>query len=237
MIKIAIVEDEEIYRKQLQQFLLRFQKEEKCIFQVDTYESGSLFYNTALEKGYDILLLDIVLKDSIDGLSLAKKIRAKDSQVLISFITTMIQYAVNGYEVDALGYMVKPIHYFDFSLLMKKLLSRLSSRQEIYLTYSRKGEFAKIPSSHITYIEVRNHDLTIHTIHGNYEMRGSLDAVEEELQKKDFSRCNNCYLVNLAFVKEIKGNQVVVNEEELQISRPKKKAFLDALTDFYGGKA
>ena len=111
MIKIAIVEDEEIYRKQLQQFLLRFQKEEKCIFQVDTYESGSLFYNTALEKGYDILLLNIVLKDSIDGLSLAKKILTKDSQVRIAFITTMIQYAVNGYEVDALGYTVKPIHY------------------------------------------------------------------------------------------------------------------------------
>ena len=234
MIKVAIVEDEEIYLNQFKQFIEEYKKEEHVSFHLDCFTSGTVFLNTSLEEEYDILFLDIVLKDSIDGMALANKIREKNSSVIIIFITTMVQYAVKGYEVDALGYLVKPITYFTFRQILIKALKKIDKNEDVFITCNYKDEYARIPSSDITYFEVASHSLTIHTIHGNYQMRGSLSDMMELLNDKDFVLCNQCYLVNLKYVYGIDGMKAKVYEDILQISRPKKKSFLDALTKYCG---
>lgn len=234
MIKMAIVEDEEIYLNQFRQFVEDYKKEERLSFHLDCFTSGTLFLNTFLEKDYDIIFLDIVLKDSIDGMAIASKIREKNSTSIIIFITTMVQYAVKGYEVDALGYLVKPVTYFTFRQILNKALKKIDRDEDVCITCRYKDEYAKISSSDITYFEVTSHFLTIHTIHGDYQMRGSLSDMMKLLKDKDFAFCNQCYLVNLKYVYGIEGMKVKVYEDTLQISRPKKKSFLDALTKYCG---
>ncbi len=234
MIKMAIVEDEEIYLNQVKEFIDDYKKEEHVSFHLDCFASGTLFMNTWVRNEYDIIFLDIVLKDSIDGMEIANKIREKNSNAIIIFITTMVQYAVKGYEVEALGYLVKPITYFTFRQILNKALKKIDKDEDVFITCSYKEEFAKIPSSDITYFEVANHFLTIHTTHGDYQMRGSLSDMIQLLKNKDFALCNQCYLVNLKYVYGIEGMKAKVYKDTLQISRPKKKAFLDSLTKYCG---
>ncbi len=235
MFHIAYVEDEIAYSDQLETFISKFQKEKKIEFHLTAFSSADEFLSSFSFGKYDIILLDILLKkDKINGMDLAREIRKIDKKTILIFVTTMVQFAVEGYEVEALGYLVKPITYFSLEQVFNKALKRIKKNTDIFLTITNKGVLVKLPSSKITYIEVRGHSLTLHSTEGIYALRGSLDQMEEKLKDKDFVRCNNCYLVNLCYAYSIQGNSLKVGEDLLQISRPKKKAFIDALTKFQG---
>ena len=87
----------------------------------------------------------------------------------------------------------------------------------------------------ILYIESFGHRLLIHTLTEDYYVTDSMKNMEQQLQSYDFFRCNNSYIVNLAHVESVQRNVVLIGKSELQISRPKKKAFMDALADYIGG--
>lgn len=94
----------------------------------------------------------------------------------------------------------------------------------------------RISASRIKYIEVSNHTLIYHTTEGNFSSPGNLRDVEERLSSAQFIRCNRCYLVNLAFVRAVRGYTLVLDMDELQISRPKRAAVLEALNNYLGGE-
>ena len=96
MISIAIVEDEELYAKQLQQFLHQYEKENKEMFDITVYSDGDQIVNK-YKSQYDIILMDVEMK-FMDGMSAAEEIRKIDTEVVIIFITNMAQYAIRGYE-------------------------------------------------------------------------------------------------------------------------------------------
>ena len=232
MIRIGIIEDEECYLSTMKSLLSRYQTEKKEQFQINCYSTCDGFL--ASGDFCDILFIDIILKDSIDGMTLANQIREKDKNVIIIFTTTMVQYAVKGYEVEALGYLVKPITYFTFCHFLDKAVNKLISSIEIFVQCQNKDGFHKIPASDILYIEVKGHTLTIHTETNNYSMKGSISEMYDKLKPYHFELCNQCYLVNLKQVSSIEGSTVFVKGHPLQISRPKKKSFYNALTDFCG---
>ena len=114
MIQIAIVEDEEIYVKQLTEYnpkIIKRKREESI--KVTVFGDGEDITEN-YSGGFDIILMDIQMR-FMDGMTAAEKIRQMDQKVIIMFITNMIQYAVRGYEVDAMDYVVKPVEYFSFS--------------------------------------------------------------------------------------------------------------------------
>ena len=166
---------------------------------------------------------------------MARRLRELDPVVLIVFITNMAQYAIRGYEVDALYYMVKPVTYFEFALKMKKALRRLGRLVGTYVNVPQENGVMRLETSQITYVEVIDHRLVYHADTGDYSTRGSLSDLEKKLRSYGFSRCNHCYLVNLKYVTGIRDNMVVVACAELQISRPKRKMFLDDLATYRGG--
>ena len=98
-----------------------------------------------------LILMDIQMK-FMDGMSAAEEIREKDSRVVIIFITNMTQYAVRGYEVDAMDYILKPVKYFTFSQKLQKALNRIRQRREAFLTVAVKGGMYKIPVEDLFYI-------------------------------------------------------------------------------------
>ena len=230
MISIAIVEDEEMYAKQLQQFLHQYEEENKEMFDITVYSDGDQIVNK-YKSQYDIILMDVEMK-FMDGMSAAEEIRKMDTEVVIIFITNMPQYAIQGYKVNALDYMLKPISYFSFSESMGRALHRVNVQEKEFITIALKGGKKKLDITQICYVEVQDHLLLYHTTEGSFATKGTIRDAESQLDAKSFFRCNRCYLVNLEYVDNYMGSDVSVNGDTIQVSRSRRKPFLDALNEY-----
>lgn len=231
--KIAIVEDEQTSIDLLLSYFKRYEKATGESFDFFIYKDGDEITDEYTSK-YDLIFLDIEMKRQ-DGMSAAKQIRTLDSEVIIVFVTNMRQYAIKGYEVDALSFLVKPVSYFAFSEELKKLLIKAKKNKEKrhLLLPTEKGH-KKVSSHEIKYIESFKHDIFIHTIEGTYKIRETLKSMEEKLKDYTFYRCHNSYLVNLDYVEAIEKENVIIDGKRIGISRSRKKDFMNALTIYLG---
>lgn len=230
MIHIALVEDEEEYRKKFLSYLRRYEQESGRQFRISVFSDGEDIVSS-YKADYDLILMDIAMR-FMDGMTAAEKIRELDQEVVIIFITNMPQFVMKGYAVDALDYVLKPVNYFAFSQRIERAISRMSRRREQYFTVPVRGGIRKLSVSNILYVEVQDHDLLFHTRNESILTRGSLAEVEAKLGNAGFFRCNKYCLVNLAFADSLQGIDLVVAGEHIQVSRAKKKAVLDALNNY-----
>ena len=230
MIHIALVEDEEEYRKEFLSYLRRYEQESGRQFRISVFSDGEDIVSS-YKADYDLILMDIAMR-FMDGMTAAEKIRELDQEVVIIFITNMPQFVMKGYAVDALDYVLKPVNYFAFSQRIERAISRMSRRREQYFTVPVRGGIRKLSVSNILYVEVQDHDLLFHTRNESILTRGSLAEVEAKLGNAGFFRCNKYCLVNLAFADSLRGIDLVVAGEHIQVSRAKKKAMLDALNNY-----
>ena len=233
MIRVAIVEDEAEIREQLMGYVQRYTRQYGTAFEVKTFADG-LEILEDYRPAYDLILLDIEMKH-LDGMETARRIRELDPEVMLVFITNMAQYAIKGYAVGALDYVLKPVPYFAFSQQLQKVEAQLRRRTRHYLAVPVEGGLRRLDTSRIYYIESEGHRVHFYTEEGDFAAPGALKALEEKLADRPFARCNSGYLVNLAQVQAVQQNTVEVGPYELQVSRPKRKRFLAALTDYIGG--
>ena len=232
MIRIAIVEDEKIYVEQLIEYLNEYQKTIGEEISVSVYQDGDGI-TSCYKSQFDIILMDIQLK-FVDGMSAAEEIRQVDSEVIIIFITNMTQYAIKGYEVGALDYILKPVTYFIFSQKLGRAISRIKRRKNIYITIPVKSGVLRLDVADIYYIESLGHNLILHTGNGNYVTAMTMKSIEEKLMGYGFSRGNKCYLINLEHVDGIRDKCALVKGELLQLSRPRLNVFMQDLTKYWG---
>ena len=232
---IAIVEDDVSYAEELEKQLLRFETENDLKFNITRFEDGSRLIGDYSYQ-YDLILLDVEMP-VMNGIDTARAVRAVDDQVLIMFVTNMAQYALHGYEVDAVDYVLKPLNYAALSMKMKKVLRIYRRRPADSIFIKVDGEIRRLSVRDIYYVESRGHSLFYHTSAGVYAAAGSkpLSTVEEELSDCGFSRCNSCYLVNLFYVDGLAKDGVRVGAELLAVSRNRKKQFKAELLRFSGG--
>lgn len=232
MIRIAIVEDEDFYVNQLTEYLRDYEKEAGEEFEITVYRDGDGI--TAKYKAqFDIILMDIQMK-FVNGMSAAEEIRKVDSKVIIIFITNMTQYAIRGYEVDALDYVLKPVSYFAFCQRLGKAIARLRKRSGNYITVNVKGGILRLHTADIYYVESEGHNLIYHTSSGNHVAVGTMKSAEEQLEKLDFSRGNKGYLINLEHVDGIQDKCAIVKGEKLLLSRSRTNIFMQDLTKYWG---
>jgi len=234
MIRIAIVEDELKFMQQLIAYVKRYIIENDEKIDIKIFSDGDEIVSE-YKAVYDIIFMDIQMK-VMDGMKAAKNIRKMDENVILIFITNMAQYAIQGYSVNAMDFVLKPVSYFAFSEELAKAIRRLKERTSAHITIKQEGGMIRLDVLKITYIESQGHRILIHTKNGNYDILSTIKSMEEQLTEFNFSRCNNCYLVNLRHVESVQQYIVTVAGEKLQISRPRKKIFMDALTDFVGGE-
>lgn len=235
MIRIALVEDDAGYRGELTELLRRYSEESGERLEVKTFTDGD---EIAVEyrAEYDIILMDIQMR-FMNGLDAAKEIRRKDGEVIIIFVTNTAQYAISGYEVNALDYILKPVSYYAFSKTLERAIANLHRKEKRYVFISNQHGVKKVEESRILYVEVEGHSLVYHTRDGDFGTTGTMKEVVERLPADSFFRCNKCFLVNLENVDAVEGDDAVVGGERVQISRNKKKAFLEALSLYVMGRS
>jgi DNA-binding LytR/AlgR family response regulator len=233
--KIAIVEDSNRSVDIIKNYLEEFTSTTNVLFDIYVFNDGEeIMFD--YEPVYDIIFLDIEMK-RLNGMDTAKKIRKIDTNVIIIFITNNSQYAVKGYQVDAMSYLLKPVGYFAFQEELKKSLASVDKlkKKEFLLIPTPEG-LRKIDTNEIMYIESIRHYLLIVTVDKTYEIRGTLKKMEEKLENLNFNRCNNCYLVNLAYVEGVEAEFAIVGAHKLKISRPRKKNFIEQIVNYLGVK-
>ena len=233
MINIAIVDDDKSYINQMNEYFDRYTQESGETIKITTFSDG----NDIVEKyrsQFDIILMDIEMK-FMDGMSAAEEIRRVDKEVVIIFITNMSQYAIRGYAVEALDYMLKPVSYFAFSQRLNRAISRMKKREQKSLVIPVKGGVVRLPVNSIYYIESQGHNLLYHTTSGEYTSSGTLKDAEEALRELHFFRGSKWYLINLQQVQGLgDGFAKLKSGEEVPLSRSRKKEFMEALAQHWG---
>ncbi len=231
MVNIAIVEDEQKHVEILKNYLKQYSEEHKTDFNISEFSDGMDILDD-YDPSFDIVFLDIQMKH-LDGMTAAKKIRELDRNVILIFITSTVHYAVQGYLVDALGYVLKPVTYVQFNQLVEKAMGKVEQKnKKNYIGFSTTEKQVKLDCSLISYIESRRNNVIIHTKEEDYVTLGPLKKYEELLKPYGFSKCHNAYVVNLAYVYAVDHDEVVLTDEiRLPISRARKKEFMSELTE------
>lgn len=152
MLRVVIVEDELKEAERLQSFLKRFEAENGIVFEIEIY-SSALTFLANYKQDTDLVLMDIELPD-VNGMEICRRLRKTDNRVAIIFVTNMARFAVNGYEVDALDFIVKPARYGEFAVKVKKAVEIIRKNMDNYLVLSGKGFFKRLNVNELFYVEV-----------------------------------------------------------------------------------
>lgn len=230
MIRLAIVDDEDSAQELLHAALMRFEEETGTQFEIEFFKNAIDFLEEY--RPVDIVLMDVEMP-LIDGLSAAEKLRRIDPKVALIFITNMAQYAIKGYAVDAIDYVLKPINYARFSALIKKTLRLIGQKPDKELTIKIASGVRLLYVSSIVYVEISGHLLYYHTETERIETWGTLREIEHELQGDHFVRCSHNCLVNLKYVAGVEKNTITLQTGgHLTVSAGKKKEFMERLKEY-----
>lgn len=221
-VRIAIVEDEKSAARALEQAIQRYGTENKVSFTIRVWHDPLLFLE-AYQAEYDIVYMDIRMP-ALSGMETARNLRKMDRMVMLIFVTSLAQYALEGYTVGAFDYILKPVKYYDFALKLHWALEHLPEKQEATILLVSGGSKIRLRLRDLLYAETDGHYLIFHTAEGQIRQCGTISTLEADLTNKQFVRCNSCYLVNLQHIAGIKGYSLLLdNGEELKISQPRKK--------------
>ena len=232
MIHIAIVDDEESYVAEIRSYLKQYEAECGESFEVTVFTDGDSIVHKYRSQ-FDIILMDVEMR-FMDGMAAAEEIRRTDSEVVIIFITKTPQYAIRGYAVQALDYLLKPLSYFVFTQCLGKALGRMKNRRSKAVSVNIKGGAARFDAGDIYYVESRGHNMIYHTKLGEYKVTSTMRDAEEMLGEMGFFRASKWYLINLAHVDAIDEGYAILGDEKLAVSRSKRREFLEALTAYWG---
>ena len=234
MLRIAIVDDERRCADQTAEFVHRYFGGDASRYRLSFFENGLAFIE-GYQAVYDIVLMDIEMP-LLDGVEAAKQLRRRDAQVILIYMTRMAQYAAWGYDVDAIGFLVKPIDYYSFELKMKKAERILAKRHTVTLVVSGRGGKQVLRSDEILYVEVMGHEVVFHAAQGEFRAWGSLAEYARKLSEAHFAACSRYCLVNLEHVRAVLDHEIRVGDARVPLSRSKKKEFMLKLTEFHGSR-
>ena len=214
MFRIAICDDELIFAEELKELVSGYMMEKGLVFKIDTYSSGEDIVKLGIEVvRYTVVFLDINMA-VMDGIKVAEKIRAASREVFIVFVTAYVSYALAGYRLDAVRYLLKGSENFQSTVneCMDAIMDKLN-----YSVTKRKFEFKEgtkeVSLDRLLYIESNLHKLEFHIMEDNlntYTMYEKLSELEEKLESDDFIRIHQSYLVNIKHIKNVVRYQVVL---------------------------
>lgn len=235
MKSFAVVDDDDLSAGILENFIKQFMEEKNIAYKITRYKEAVTFLSL-YKASYDIVFMDIMMPH-MNGMEASKKLREVDPSVAIIFVTDMANYAVQGYEVSALDFVVKNGTYENFALKMNRAIMHIEGNSNYKMIVNTKTKAEVVVLSSLKYVEVFDHKLVYHLVDRDITALGNLGKVTNELKDKNFSMCNKSYLVNFEHVDAVEeGKSVIIGDTTLPLSRSFKKIFMAQLTDYLGGK-
>lgn len=220
VLHIAICDDEENEIEYLKHAVEDWTKKEDILTNIEPYASAESFLFQYEEcKNYQILLLDVEMS-GMTGIDLAKKIRQNQDNVEIIFITSHFEFIGEGYEVDALHYLVKPVKASKVEEVLSKAKQKIEAGEpSIIIHYN--SEIVKIYEKEILYLEALSHYITIYTKDKEYKIKANISAFAQELSE-DFYQTHRSYLVSLKHIMRISRDSVTLdNAVQVPLARGK----------------
>ncbi len=222
-INFAICDDNRIDSQYVNELIKKWARNKKYQIHIDIFQSAEAFlFHYTQNKEYDILLLDIEMK-KMDGVTLARMIRKSNKSVQILFITGYSQYIAEGYDVEALHYLMKPIKEEKMFDVLDRAVTKLIQNEK-HLLLKLSDEMIKIPLHEIIYIDVNRNYVTIHA-NKDYTLKKTLGEIEKELDEK-FFRIGRSAIVNLKYITRITKTEVFLSNG---FSLPLPRGIYDAL--------
>lgn len=238
MIKFAICEDEIIEAEINKDYIKRWADKNNIECKIDIFDTAEKFlFSWGYKESHDVIILDINMRN-ISGIEIAKKIRESDNEVIIIFISGIDEYVFEGYSVEALNYLLKPIDDEKIFKVLDKVKEKLNKylNNKRFLILSKGKNVFKIDSEDILYIIAFDHYIDIHTKDNIYTFNRKISEVENLLPKDYFVRCHRSYIVNIKYAKNINKNSLLLeNQIKIPVSKTRMNDTYDTFINYYTG--
>lgn len=227
MIRIGICDDEKESLEDTKKCLLRYKNAEIQIF---GFHCGEELLKS--EEKFDIIILDIDM-EGLNGIETAKKIRDKDINVKIIYLTNYKDYTIDAFEVHAFSYLIKPINEENFHRQLDEALTYMIPKQEPILEFMTLDGMIRLPSSDIYYFEYINRKIYMYTFQGEFILSKKISQLAEEMKQYHFEMPHKSFSVNLYYVKSIKGYEIqMMDGSMVPLSQKKSAEFRKCLNKY-----
>ena len=220
MFRIAICEDEKVVLEYESGLVKEWAASHEYPLELDTYVSAEQFLFESEDKSpYDLLIFDIQMKD-MNGMELAKKLRARGADSAIIFVTGIPDYAIEGYEVGAVRYILKPVKADVLNGLLDAVYAERQKKTEDFFVLGQGSDLERILFEKIVYIEARGHYVHMKGTDFEREWKSSFSEAAAAFETKSFFCLRRGLLVNLQHVSKITRTDCVLDDgEQLPVAR------------------
>ena len=239
--QVIICDDESVYLDSIHQFIDQWAKRTlhtERIFVKEYHSSEDLLEYWENGMTIDLLFMDIQIPGEMSGMEVARQIHGQDEYIPIIFITNYSEYALEGYSVNALRYLKKPVSQKDIETCMDIVWRQWANGHDQFLTVTTNTQSIHVPIQAIIFAESISHILRISTSDelGIYEIRGTLERLEGKLPSEGFIRCHKSYIVSLRHVRRYKSGIITLSTgKEIPVGRKYVKSFSQKFRMFYQG--
>ncbi len=234
ILNIAICDDSLLDQEILSDCLYDYFEEKNIDYFITKYSGGKdLIYDVQDGKSFDLIFLDIYMQDEL-GITIARKLREENNYIgKIVFLTSTLNYAVESYDVEAVGYLLKPLIPKKLNTVMNKITKNYS--KELYRIQHRR-KIVSVKYDDILYVESSNSKCILHSINENYHIYKRLIDIESELNDKRFLRCHQSYLVNMDYIKNADKQFELTNGDVVYIRQRNLKSIKQEFINYMGRK-
>ena len=237
MFQILIVEDEDAAAHLLEQAIRAYGEQVGERFQTARLASA-VDLDETVSRSFDLIFLDIEMPGQ-NGMDAAFDLRAYDAATPIIFVTNLANYAVHGYAVNALDFIVKPFSYEDFRLRMDRALQVMRQRVRRAISVRSRDGLRIFDAASLIYVDMDGHDLVYHLDDGSsVSVRGSMRKLDEELGGSPFLRISSGFIINMGHVRGVSDAALTLsNGDVVWASRANKRQALEAIAVYLGSGA
>lgn len=231
--KIAVCDDEAVQRELIVKSTREYFLDRKIPAHIQEYSSAEqLIFQYDLHSDIDIVLLDIQM-EGMDGIALAKYLRSKNEGLSIIFITAMTEYIYEGFQLNAINYLLKPFENEKLFACLNRAVEECGKQEECLILRVNK-ELLKIKKSHILRVESDGHYIKFVTSDCNYRMKKSMKELEQELSDSCFLKINRSDMINLHGVERITTKEIsMINGDKLLLPKGKHKEISEAFIHYH----
>lgn len=216
--RIAICDDEQEFINHFKRIMHKLYNSLDII--TDEFSDGGELLKSYKFRAYDIVFLDIEMP-GMDGITIARKIREVDEDACIVFLTGHVEYAIKGYEVNALRYLTKPAEEDKVREVVEHMLKKRDEIRSIWV-HTADGDM-RIKLGDIFFFEAQNQNVVINTAEESFSVRGNISDYEKKLASDGFFRTHRGYLISLDKVYKVTDKAVILEDgTKLPVSRNKE---------------